>query len=376
MAPSKLSDADKQTILELYRHPEETTSTLAERYGVSNSTISRLLKSSLAEADYAALIQQKRAGEKAPAADLPSSVVTPELPKLSVVKKGVVPPPAAPEPVAEPAGQPAPAAEPTAAAPSAAPSSPKIAPPRRRASTADSAETQLPLLPDAGDLPKADLPREATGPKDYGLPPIGVAEAEAEAEAKAKLSPEDAIAAAISPPKTRSEPEIADYDDDLGDDLNDDLDDLDDEDLEDDEEFDDDEDLGNWKFSKTGTPQLQTVQISPLTTAALPRLCYIVVDRNSSELITCPLRDFAELGQIPEGEVDSRTLPVFDNHRIARRFSRRNHRVVKVPDGTMLQKTSPYLQAKGITRLLIDGHIYALEAVAAADELASFDEDS
>ncbi|MEM6591141.1 MAG: helix-turn-helix domain-containing protein, partial [Cyanobacteria bacterium P01_C01_bin.73] len=47
MAPSKLSNADKQDIIERYKQPGETTSTLADRYGVSNSTISRLLKSSL-----------------------------------------------------------------------------------------------------------------------------------------------------------------------------------------------------------------------------------------------------------------------------------------------------------------------------------------
>lgn len=46
MSAKKLSDADKQEIIEQYRQPGETTSTLAQRYGVSNSTISRLLKSS------------------------------------------------------------------------------------------------------------------------------------------------------------------------------------------------------------------------------------------------------------------------------------------------------------------------------------------
>ena len=61
MSPRKLTETDKKDILKLYRQPEETTSTLADRYGVSNSTISRLLKSTLLESDYEALIQQKRA---------------------------------------------------------------------------------------------------------------------------------------------------------------------------------------------------------------------------------------------------------------------------------------------------------------------------
>ncbi|MBN3945600.1 MAG: transposase, partial [Nostoc sp. NMS7] len=57
----KLTDSDKQEILKLYRETAETTSTLADRYGVSNSTISRLLKSTLPEDEYEYLVSLKRA---------------------------------------------------------------------------------------------------------------------------------------------------------------------------------------------------------------------------------------------------------------------------------------------------------------------------
>ncbi|MGV2390257.1 MAG UNVERIFIED_CONTAM: helix-turn-helix domain-containing protein [Microcystis novacekii LVE1205-3] len=46
MSPRKLTDATKKEILKLYRETEATTSTLAERYGVSSSTVSRFLKNS------------------------------------------------------------------------------------------------------------------------------------------------------------------------------------------------------------------------------------------------------------------------------------------------------------------------------------------
>ena len=96
-----------------------------------------------------------------------------------------------------------------------------------------------------------------------------------------------------------------------------------------------------------------------LTEAVLPKTCYLVVDK-FTELVTRPLIAFGELGQIPVEESQEKTLPVFDNHRVAHRFSARNQRVLKVPDGRMLQKTTVYLQAKGITRLLIDGQVYKL----------------
>jgi hypothetical protein len=77
-------------------------------------------------------------------------------------------------------------------------------------------------------------------------------------------------------------------------------------------------------------------------------------------LITKPLREFADLGKIPGQETQQRTLPVFDNHRVAKRFCDRKGKVIKVPDGRILQKTSSFLHAKGISRILIDGKIYSL----------------
>ena len=60
MSPRKLTEDDKQNILKLYRNSEATTSTLASRYEVSSSTISRFLKNKLSSAEYEDLIQQKR----------------------------------------------------------------------------------------------------------------------------------------------------------------------------------------------------------------------------------------------------------------------------------------------------------------------------
>ena len=156
-------------------------------------------------------------------------------------------------------------------------------------------------------------------------------------------------------------------DDDLLDlDLEEDLEEDFDEDLEEDleEDFDDDweeeEELSNQMPIRTslGT-SASDVDVLPLSEASLPKICYLVVDR-SAELIARPLREFSDLGRIPGSEIQERTLPVFENHKVARRFSNRSQRVIKVPDGQMLQKTCSHLQAKGITRLLIDGQVYSL----------------
>lgn len=293
---SRLTDTDKAKIIDLYRQTGETTLTLAEQYGVSNTTISRILKSSLSAEEYESLIQQKRSasrgGTKTVTVDTPAVqgnlLETPEPEQLEAVEPEVV------EPLEEPS---------------------KPAPPRR--------------------VKRRSSAPEAT---EEAAPPV---------EEVAQVNTVEAIVGEDLMPDTGGM-----MDDDEEDDLDDDLDDLDSLDEEDDDE-------------PAILPSIQLsaadfIRVLPIAEAAIPRTCYLVVDR-SAELVARPLSEFAELGQIPSGEVEAKTLPVFDNHRVAKRFSNiRTQRVIKVPDSRVLQKAAPYLQAKGITRLLIDGQVYAL----------------
>ncbi len=60
MTPTKLSDSDQREIIRLYRQSDENTITLAKRYGVSSSTVRRLLQSALSEPEYESCVQQKQ----------------------------------------------------------------------------------------------------------------------------------------------------------------------------------------------------------------------------------------------------------------------------------------------------------------------------
>ncbi|HEY9837617.1 MAG TPA: hypothetical protein V6D27_12025 [Vampirovibrionales bacterium] len=281
MSSRKLSESDKSDIIDLYRQPGETTLTLASRYGVSSSTISRILKSTLSEEEYESLIQQKRSGRFLPS-DPESVDIEDDAPLATPAKRRI-----------------------------------------RLRSAADASEED-----DNDDNNDLELPEEGFNDR---YPSI-------ETSALQEMLGEDIL-------------DEEDEDDDEEDD-----EELEDEDNEDDEEeWGDDEPLLPRRHPRTST----VVEVLPLAEAELPKICYVVVDKGG-ELITRPLKEFAELGQIPAQEFYERTLPVFDNHRVARRFSARNQRVIKVPDGRMLQKTSVYLQSKGITRLLIDGQVYSL----------------
>lgn len=288
MTRSKLTDTEKTQILALSQQPEATVASLAEQFGVSTTTIRRILKTT-----------------PLPAAPLAVESVAPEQAEAPVV-------------------QPTP--------------SPRLRSRQRsRSDSASPAQTAAqPSGPTASEVQGELLPVPE---------PLDLFEPEPETAASALLEDDlDELDADLE----------ADLDEDLELDATledeDDLDDLD-------EDLENEEDIGVYVGNRLQPETL--IQVLPLSAAAIPRTCYLVVDR-AAELITRPLREFAELGQIPSEEIQEKTLPVFDNHRVARRFSNRMQRVIKLPDGALLQKAGAQLHAKGITRLLINGQVYSL----------------
>jgi transposase-like protein len=281
MSARRLNDSEKQEIIALYRQAGETTISLADRFGVSNSTIGRVVKNGMENAEYDALVQQKRGRSV--------DVVEPEA--------------VAPELVAAPAVR------------SSAKPKPRIAP------KVVIAPIVMPQSADEDDYDD-DLDDDFDG-EDEAADPTYL-------ELAAELGG-----------VTADEDDDFEEDDDFG------------------EEDDDDEDDG------TPLPRLQIeardqLTVLPLADAAIPKVFYLVVDRGA-ELIAPPLRDFGELGEMSSAEAENRTLPLFDNHRVAKRFSNvRTQRVIKVPDNRLFYKTTRHLSAKGIKRFLLDGQVYTL----------------
>ncbi len=280
MTATKLSDAQKQEIIELYRETEENTVTLADRYGVSSSTVRRILQGAIPVDEYKALVQQKQKRSHSQSQKSDS------------------------------------------------------------ASARDEDEEEFPI-------PSPRRRKRASS----------VLESEEEEDEDEEEEDEDASEENYDLPKRDLEEllELGEPLDEFDEEEAEDLEDFAGDELEEDEELEDELDV---PYTLSVQPSFQTkVQVLPLSEAVIPKICYLVVDR-STELVTPPLMAFGELGQIPAEESQEKTLPVFDNHRVAKRFSARNQRVLKVPDGKMLKQTSSYLQAKGISRLLIDGQVY------------------
>jgi len=249
MAATRLTDSQKIEIVARYR-AGEVSAELAEAYGCSTNTVSRVVKAGLDPAEYEQLKQQRnRPFKVSPEQDSPEQ--------------------AAPELVA---------------------SEPE------------------PLEPEPTEL---ELPEPAGDDEDHAV-----------------LAIDDA--------------------DDFGDDAND-------LDFADDDLADQFVAVPLLLVDHVGEP----AQCQPLADAPLPASVYMLVDK-TVELQAKPLKDFPELGQLPDGEEERQALMVFANPRQAKRHCGRTQRVIKVPDTRILERTAPYLIAQGISRVVMEGSLYSL----------------
>jgi hypothetical protein len=323
MVRSKLTAQNHQDLLRLYRQPGVTTTALAEQFQVSVSTIARILKENIPAREYQELVNLKRmAGRRKEDADE-------EPAQLSMIPSPESDPPAGAEQLSED------------------------------------------LQPDP--ILAGLLPEEVTADEqDHDpLPPEGDALDQEDYEVAAALEITADIAEELEE-ELRHELENTRLDrTDLEADLENDLDD---DDLEEDD-LESDEDIGSESVSAaTGiTQEPQPLQVLPLEELEPPRVCYAVVDR-FQELATRPLREFiplertdlVDLGLSPETAAQARTLPIFDSHRVARRFSEMIKRGGNQPykviqfSGHLLEIVRFHLQGKGITHLLVDGRVYSL----------------
>ncbi|MBE9221550.1 transposase [Cyanobacterium stanieri LEGE 03274] len=299
MSPRKLSEGDRTEILDLYRNTDATSSTLADRYGVSNSTVSRFLKMSLSQEEYDSLIQQKR---------LARSNSNNSKKKTKNVKS-------------EQSKKESPTTN------------------QQKLEIEEVQENQTTTNPEQEETPSTT----EKNPEETVEKPI----------LKTKKTPDN-------PPD--SQPTNIDEDDE--DDDNKNLESVNTaqemfgEEIVEEEDDEDEED----DFEEEETEikiEVRELIVLPLSQAKFNRNCYLAIDR-TAELMTRPLKDFAELGNIPQEEINQKTLPIFENHRVAKRFCDRRGKVIKVPDTRIIEKTVSCLQSKGISRVLMNGKVFKL----------------
>lgn len=313
---NKLTDRDQQTMVRLYRESNLTATVLAEYYEVSPSTITRLLKEAIPAKEYQELVSQKRS--LARRKDGPEIGVQ-QVPLILQSFWTRTEPIQVQEEETEP----------------------------------EIAVSEMALLEESEVEP---APASSS---------IDTVEEDTE-ETQTWQDSDGAFASAFAPDVLHDLeeeiPHAPDGEEDLDDYPEDDYD----------EDYDED-----GETSAEAPPQQsdQIFEILSLEELDPPQLCYVVVDR-FDELTTRPLKDFMPMATVEversgiseEIASQAKTLPIFDNQRVARRFSQMNrrgnhpnqrNRVIQFP-GYLLDIVRSQLRNKGITHVLVDGQVYSL----------------
>ncbi|MFN5465843.1 MAG: helix-turn-helix domain-containing protein [Cyanobacteriota bacterium] len=271
MASARLSERQKKELVQRFRHGESTQA-LADAFGCSTTTVTRMVRSEMDPEDYAALRDQRQ---------------------KKVGRDGQIPL-AMPSP---------PANEPAITAPEAA------------------------------------APLEAMEPQVQSPT----------AEADESLDPSSAPTTLLA----------IDDADDFGDEEDSEEDLLPGDEDRDEEGFQDSGGFHTVAVLPIAVDDQQETLPAPWSPALLPACAYLLVDK-TVELQARSLAEIPELGRLPSEEQHRQALVLFTNPRQAKRQCGRTQRVIKLPDPGLLGRTAPYLLAQGISRVVIEGSLYAL----------------
>ena len=105
-------------------------------------------------------------------------------------------------------------------------------------------------------------------------------------------------------------------------------------------------------------PQKDLSSVS-ITQADLPKVVYMIVDKQV-ELKTKLLREYVEWNFLSEDDLNRNTIEIFFDIKIAKRLTKKDQRVIKVPNSEVFSITAPILKARGITRIVSSEVLIAL----------------
>ena len=107
----------------------------------------------------------------------------------------------------------------------------------------------------------------------------------------------------------------------------------------------------------------QKVNCTALKPGVLPSKepVYFLVDRKV-ELENIYLKDLPDWDFLPEVEKERKVIPLFDNHREAKRNCSKQQKVIKIADTSIFIITKPYLLSKGISRLIFRDLLISLDS--------------
>ena len=97
----------------------------------------------------------------------------------------------------------------------------------------------------------------------------------------------------------------------------------------------------------------------PINEANLPKVVYMIVDKKI-ELEVKYLKDYPDWQFLAKDELNRKTISIYLDLKIAKRFCKKEQKVIKVPNSGILKLVAPILISKGISRIINGDQLIAL----------------
>ena len=97
----------------------------------------------------------------------------------------------------------------------------------------------------------------------------------------------------------------------------------------------------------------------PISEVQLPKIVYMIVNKNI-ELTIKDLRDYPEWNFLSQDELDRKTIEIYLEIKNAKRFCKKDQKVIKVPNTDVFRIVAPILISRGITRIVSPDKLISL----------------
>lgn len=101
---------------------------------------------------------------------------------------------------------------------------------------------------------------------------------------------------------------------------------------------------------------ISSISISEIS---FPKIVFMIVS-HQVELDIKLLKDYPEWGFLPRNDLDRKTIEIYFDLKIAKRFCKNDQKVIKVPNPEVFRITAPILLSKGISRIIATDKLIAL----------------
>ncbi len=112
----------------------------------------------------------------------------------------------------------------------------------------------------------------------------------------------------------------------------------------------------NYEIENTSRKEYSSIPISEIK---FPEMVYMIVDKNI-ELEIKLLKDYPEWDFLPNSDLNRKTIEIFSDIKVAKRFCKKEQKVIKVPNTDVFKIAAHILTSKGISRIVSSEQLIAL----------------